>query len=54
MVSLNYIMVTIVIMSEYTTISVSKKTKHDLEHRGNKGETWDALLQKLMQKEENE
>ena len=40
-------------MHDYTTISITKKTKEDLEYCGNKGETWDELLQNLMQKEEN-
>jgi len=39
-----------VIMTNYTTISVTKKTKQELESCGNKGETWDTLLQKLISK----
>jgi len=41
-----------VIMTNYTTISVTKKTKQELEARGNKGDTWDTLLQKLISKKE--
>ena len=39
-------------MSETTQIPVTKKTRQKLRNIGNKGETYDQILNKLIQKQE--
>lgn len=34
---------------EMTTIAISKETKKKLDERGNKGQTYDEILQELLE-----
>jgi len=41
------------IKMEYTTISIKKKTKNRLEKHGRKGQTWDELINEMLDEIEN-